>query len=165
MPKPQNKIELLELGQKNFIRLTDLVDSCTEADLKKEFPKELLNRNLTDVLAHVHHWHTLMLSWYLIGMKGGKPNMPAEGYTWKQLPALNLKIRSTYQFQKHADIVPLLLRSYTDVRQLIQNHTYEELFEKKKYHWTGSTSLAAYFISNTSSHYDWAYKLIKKSLK
>ena len=37
--------------------------------------------------------------------------------------------------------------------------------EKKKYKWTGSTSLGAYLVSATSSHYDWAYKLIKKCLK
>lgn len=38
-----------------------------------------------------------------------------------------------------------------------------ELFEKKRYKWTGTTLLGAYFVSATSSHYDWAYKLIKKA--
>ena len=41
----------------------------------------------------------------------------------------------------------------------------DELFEKKRYKWTGSTSLGAYLVSATSSHYDWAFKLIKKCLK
>ena len=41
----------------------------------------------------------------------------------------------------------------------------EELFTKKKYHWTGSTSLGSYLVSATSSHYDWALKLIRKSIK
>ncbi|MEL6140134.1 MAG: ClbS/DfsB family four-helix bundle protein, partial [Bacteroidota bacterium] len=33
------------------------------------------------------------------------------------------------------------------------------------YAWTGTTSLGAYLISSTSSHYDWAYKLIKRCKK
>ncbi|HOP45228.1 MAG TPA: ClbS/DfsB family four-helix bundle protein, partial [Flavobacteriales bacterium] len=41
----------------------------------------------------------------------------------------------------------------------------EELFEKKRYRWTGSTSLGAYLVSATSSHYDWALKLIQKVLR
>jgi hypothetical protein len=48
---------------------------------------------------------------------------------------------------------------------MIEKHTDEELFEKKKYPWTGSTSLGAYFISATCSHYLWAYDLIRKWLK
>ncbi|WP_245535057.1 ClbS/DfsB family four-helix bundle protein [Leadbettera azotonutricia] len=31
----------------------------------------------------------------------------------------------------------------------------------QKYPWTGTTSLRAYFIYNTSSHYEWGLKTIK----
>jgi hypothetical protein len=48
---------------------------------------------------------------------------------------------------------------------LICQHSDQELFEKKKYAWTGTTSLGAYLISATSSHYDWATKLIKRAKK
>lgn len=37
----------------------------------------------------------------------------------------------------------------------------EALFSKGFYSWTGTTTLGAYFISNTSSHYDWAIKKLK----
>ena len=33
------------------------------------------------------------------------------------------------------------------------------------YHWTATTSLGSYLVSATSSHYDWALKLIRKSIK
>ena len=35
------------------------------------------------------------------------------------------------------------------------------LQRKKKYEWTGTTSLGSYFISATSSHYDWGLKTVK----
>lgn len=40
-----------------------------------------------------------------------------------------------------------------------------ELFENKKFDWTGNTTLGSYFISSTASHYDWAIKKIKQSQK
>jgi hypothetical protein len=45
--------------------------------------------------------------------------------------------------------------------ELIGKHTDEELFTKKRYGWTGSTSLGAYLVSATSSHYDWALKTLR----
>ena len=55
--------------------------------------------------------------------------------------------------------------SYTEVQAIIKKHSEKDLFAKKKFNWTGTTSLAAYLISATSSHYDWALKLIKKAKK
>ena len=59
----------------------------------------------------------------------------------------------------------LFQKSFEKVFSIIEKHTDEELFTKKKYKWTGSTSLGSYLISATSSHYDWALKLMKKELK
>jgi hypothetical protein len=46
---------------------------------------------------------------------------------------------------------------------LIEAHTDAELFTKKLYPWTGTTSLGAYLISSTSSHYDWAMKKLRQA--
>lgn len=165
MPKPRTKEELLKLGQDKYNELVSLVHSFSDNDISKEFPLGTLNRNVRDVLAHLHHWHLLMLDWYSVGMNGKKPNMPAEGYTWQGLPALNREIRKKYQRFEIDEVRVLLNKSYGKVRKIIDSHTNEELFEKKRYNWTGTTSLGAYLISNTSSHYSWAIKLIKRSIK
>nr|WP_273568519.1 ClbS/DfsB family four-helix bundle protein [Maribacter sp. Hal144] len=93
MPRPKTKDKLLELSQKSFDKLNDLVDSFATKELNKEFPEGYLNRNIKDVFAHLHHWHLLMLEWYTIGMGGNKPDMPAKGYTWKTLPDFNREIQ------------------------------------------------------------------------
>ncbi|MDR1213109.1 MAG: ClbS/DfsB family four-helix bundle protein, partial [Propionibacteriaceae bacterium] len=41
-------------------------------------------------------------------------------------------------------------------------HTNDELFSRGVYPWTKSTTLGAYFVSATSSHYDWAMKKLRK---
>lgn len=165
MPRPTTKDELLTLSEKNYTKLIDFVDALSSEEKITEFPKGTMNRNIRDVLGHLHHWHLMMLSWYEVGMKGHKPDMPAKGYTWKTTKDLNLTIWKQYNSTPLEQIKTSLYESHQHVQQLIQKHTNDELFEKKHYHWTGSTSLGAYLISATSSHYDWAYKLIKKAKK
>ena len=41
----------------------------------------------------------------------------------------------------------------------------DELFTKGIYKWTRGTSLGSYFVSSTSSHYDWALKKLKAHQK
>jgi hypothetical protein len=105
----------------------------------------------------------MFLKWYNVGMAGSKPEMPAKGYTWKTLPDLNAKIQAMYTTTNLASAKNFLEESFETVLKTIKSHSNEELFTKKKYPWTGSTSLGAYAISATSSHYDWATKLIKKA--
>ncbi len=165
MPRPTNKTELLSLSQKSYKDLNNFVDSFPDEDKNREFPAGTLNRNIRDVIAHLHHWHLLVLEWYSIGMKGEKPEMPAKGYTWKTTPELNKTIWEKYRSTDLQTARKLLDKSFKEVLSLIEKHTNEELFEKKKYKWTGSTSLGAYLVSCTSSHNDWALKLMKKAMK
>jgi hypothetical protein len=165
MPRPKTKDELQHLSQANFEKLFALIHSFGPTELEGEFPPGTLNRNIRDVLAHLHHWHKMMLEWYEVGMRGEKPAMPAKGYTWKTTSDLNHWIRDQYAQTPLETVVQLVNESHQAVGGLINKHSNEELFEKKRYPWTGSTSLGAYLISATSSHYDWAMKLIRKYKK
>ncbi|MDR9365005.1 MAG: ClbS/DfsB family four-helix bundle protein [Balneolaceae bacterium] len=165
MPRPKTKEQLLKLSRKNYKKLNDLINSFPAEEQRADFPEGTMNRNISDVLAHLHHWHLMFLDWYYVGMKDEKPEMPATGYSWKSLPDLNKKIWEDYKDMDLEDALKLLEESFEEVQKIIQRHTEKELFEKKHYRWTGSTSLGAYLVSATSSHYDWAYKLIKKAKK
>ena len=165
MPKPKTKKELIEQSQLNYRSLIILVNSYSPEEIHQDFPEGTLNRNIRDILAHLHHWHILLLGWYEVGMKGEEPDMPAKGYTWRTLPELNKIIWQKYQNTNLAEAKNLLDGTYSKVQALIARHTNTEIFEKKKYKWTGSTSLGAYLILNTSSHYNWAIKQIKKAKK
>lgn len=165
MPRPKTKQHLLELSKLNFDKLFDYIEALPQDEQIKEFPEGSLNRNIRDLLTHLHHWHLMMLDWYAVGMSGKKPNTPAEGYTWKDLPALNIVINEKYKGTTLEESKSLVKDSYDQVRQLVNNHSCEELFEKKRYKWTGTTSLSSYLISATSSHYDTVFKLLKKFRK
>ncbi len=165
MARPNNKEELLKQSKSNYLQLLDFIHSLSPKKLNTKFPEGYLNRNIRDVLAHLHEWHLMMISWYKVGMNGEKPDIPAKGYTWKTTPDLNREIWKKYRETKLEEVMDMLSSSFQDIQNLIEAHTDEDLFEKKRYKWTRSTSLGAYLVSASSSHYDWALKLIKKCLK
>lgn len=164
MPRPKNKTQLLELSKANFQKLLAKIDHLSPEERSSEFSHDSLYRNVRDVLAHLHHWHVLFLGWYEIGMKGQKPDMPAEGYSWKTVPLLNKAIHQKYKKSSLNEVRTAFESSFKNIDQIIEQHTEEELFEKRRYKRTGTTSLASYLISASSSHYDWAIRFLKKSL-
>ncbi|EAE8347017.1 ClbS/DfsB family four-helix bundle protein [Listeria monocytogenes] len=165
MVRPKNKEELLQQSATSYQKLMDLIDSIPKEKQQLAFPFEDRDKNIRDVLVHLHEWHKMALKWYEVGMREEKPFMPAEGYTWKTTPALNLVIWQKYQTTGLEEAKKLLADTHHEEMRIIAVHSNEELFTKKYYKWTNTTSLGAIFISSTSSHYDWAIKKIRKFKK
>lgn len=162
MPRPKSKADLLNLSKKLFDELLIKCDQW-EQEQGVEFSTPTMNRNPRDVLAHIHAWQLMYLDWHTIGMSGVQPDMPAKGYTWSQSPALNKKIWEGCQELELQEVKEFLKESHWQILELAQSMSEEELFERKRYPWTGTTFVAQYMISALSSHYDWGIKMIKKA--
>ena len=143
----------------------DYVASLSPEQQEATFPEGTMNRNIKDVLAHLYHWHLMVLDWYKVGMAGQTPHIPAQGYNWRQLPALNKKIWEQYRHTPLQEAITHFESTHEQIMALVAQHSNEELFERARYAWTGNNALGAYLVSCTSSHYDWAIKLIKKAQK
>jgi hypothetical protein len=163
MARPKTKPELLESARREFQLLLQKVKEVPDDSLAESGVCE--DWSVKDILAHLHAWHMLFLTWYQLGMSGEKPAMPAPGYNWKQTPELNQIIFEEYQDQEYDFILDSLRESHQEIIAIIEKHSDQEIFTKKLYKWTGSTSLGSYLVSNTSSHYAWGYDLIRKWLK
>ncbi|MCL2044155.1 MAG: ClbS/DfsB family four-helix bundle protein [Treponema sp.] len=164
MARPTNKKSLLELAESNSNKLLEFIGELPDEFKSKTFKNNELNerdKTIADVICHLHEWHLMMETWYKVGMSGKKPAIPAEGYTFQTLPKLNQRIWEKYKGTELKKSITMFKKSYKDVMALIEKHNDDELFTKKKYQWTGTTSLGSYFISATSSHYDWGLKTIK----
>ncbi|WP_017472932.1 ClbS/DfsB family four-helix bundle protein [Amphibacillus jilinensis] len=165
MARPKSKVELLEAAEHNYQALLTLINTMTDVQQNGTFPFEDRDRNIRDVLVHLHEWHNMMKQWYQVGMSGKKPIMPREGYSWKTTAELNHAIWLHYQDTDLQTAKALLAHSHNEMFCLIDRHSNEELFTKKYYQWTNTTSLGSYLVSATSSHYDWAVKKLKKYKK
>ena len=64
-----------------------------------------------------------------------------------------------------ADLIQAANDQFAKLWTLIGEMSDEELLAKGVFDWTGTTTLGSYCVSATSSHYNWAFKDIKKALK
>lgn len=166
MARPQTKEALLEAAELNFKKLKDYIESLTEEERNATFILEDRDKNLRDVLGHLIEWHKMLEEWYQVGViENGMPDIPGKGYTWKTTPELNYKIWESYQATPLEKTLEEINQTHDHLVSHIYNHTQEELFDRKVYPFTKSTTLGAYFISATSSHYDWALKKLRKQYK
>ena len=165
MPRPKTKSELLEAGNKMNQKLWKLIDSMTDNQRDTTFNFEDRDRNLRDVLIHLYEWHVLLLKWIKSNTSGEKKAFLPDGYNWKTYPKMNLEFWEKHQSTKLGESEMLFKNSHEKVMSLINKFSNEELFTKKYFDWTGTTSLGSYCVSATSSHYEWAIKKLNKHLK
>ncbi|AEE47267.1 ClbS/DfsB family four-helix bundle protein [Cellulomonas fimi] len=174
MPRPTTKDQLLAAAASRFDALTALIDSMTddERDAAFDFAPDhrrteahwSRDKNLRDVLVHLHEWHLLLLEWVATNERGvARPFLP-EPYTWKTYGQMNEEIWARHQATPLPHARELLDSSHARVTEMIERFTDAELFEKQHFAWTGTTTLGSYCVSATSSHYDWAAKKLRVHL-
>ena len=163
MARAQNKQQLLDFGEREFNRLMDLVGGLTPDRRDKEYVFD--NRTVKDIIAHLLAWQLLEMKWYQEGMDEKKPAIPALGYTFKDAPKLNEKLYQEYKSISWDDLITKLTKTHNQLMNIVNKHTDDELSTKKKYAWTGSTSITCYLASALSSHYVWGIDLIRKHFK
>ena len=162
MARPTTKQSLIVAANGEFEKLWKLIDSLPEEKQNATFAFEDRDRNIRDVLVHLHEWHQLLLKWIRSNRAGNVANFLPDPYNWKTYPQMNVEFWKKHQSTPLTEAKIVLKTSHSEVMQVIDSFSDEELFTKKYFPWTGTTSLGSYCISATSSHYDWAMKKIKQ---
>lgn len=165
MARATTKEELNQASNINFTKLFSLINSLSTEDQEGIFQFEDRDRNIRDVLIHLYEWHQLLLRWIKSNQADSVLPFLPDAYNWKTYPAMNVEFWKKHQSTSFIESVSLLESSHIEVMKLIDSFSDEQLFTKKYYPWTGTTSLGSYCTSSTSSHYDWAIKKIKKYKK
>jgi hypothetical protein len=162
VPRPTTKTDLLEQSARQYAAVIATVEAMMPEKRTAEFAFEDRDRNVRDVVGHLHEWHLMMLGWYAEGMAGGRPAIPAPGHTWRTLPALNAEIWRRCQDVDLDATLGRFRQTHGELQALIESLDDAELWEKRRFAWTGSTSLGAFLVSCTSSHYVWALKKLRR---
>ncbi|MDR2146947.1 MAG: ClbS/DfsB family four-helix bundle protein [Tannerella sp.] len=175
MPRATTKKDLQTAANEQFDKLWKLIDSMSDEQQNATFAGEMASagkemhwsrdKNVRDVLVHLYEWHQLLRNWTYANRNGAaKPFLP-EPYNWKTYPAMNVEFWKKHQNTPLIDAKRMLKESHKEVMALIETFSDNELFAKKTFVWTGSSTLGAYCVSATSSHYDWAIKKLKIHIK
>ena len=102
-----------------------------------------------------------MLRWVWSNQNGdSKPFIP-EPYNWKTYGDMNVKFWEKHQDTTLEEAREMLEKSHKEVLELADEFSNEQLFSKGVFKWVGGSVLGSYFVSVTSSHYDWAMKKLK----
>ncbi|MHB8107348.1 MAG: isochorismatase family protein [Candidatus Cryosericum sp.] len=163
MPKPTNKRELLDEAQREYEALIKQVTGFTVKELVR--PGVIGEWSIKDILAHLLEWQRMCLGWYEAGLRGEKPSLPAKGYNWSQLPALNQDIYERHKDAKLDTIRSQLEASHKHMLDVAGSLSEEELFTAGRHKWTGVSTLASYIDANTGAHYRWAQTGIRRGTK
>ncbi len=174
MARPTTKTDLINAGNDKYQKLIDLINSISEKDREGLFEfvtgneKEAhwkRDKNIRDVLIHLHEWHNLLLNWVDSNQAGIEKQFLIDGYNWRTYGAMNVAFWEKHQGTSFEYSLKLLEDSHLKVMTLAETFSNDDLFSKGVYTWVGGSTLGSYFVSATSSHYDWAIKKIRKYKK
>ena len=174
MARPTTKADLLTAAAENYEKLNVMIDGLTQAEMDTPFDfsnsakKEAhwkRDKNLRDVLIHLYEWHQLLLTWVHANLRGDNWPFIPKPYNWKTYGDMNVAFWKKHQETTLDEAKSLFAGSHAEVMALAETFSNEELFSKGVFAWVGGSTLGSYFVSNTSSHYDWAMKKLKAHKK
>jgi len=163
MPRQATKIQLLneiyeERGKLETLLKTIPIEVFSTIKVQGEWTTKVM-------LSHLIAWEQMVILWVLSGKQGAIIPIPAEGFKWSELPALNAKIYNEHKDELLEDVQKKFLDSYQQTLELLNSISEKDLFTPGLYKWQNKNTLAAYFKSCMRSHYLWARKEISKGLK
>lgn len=175
MGRPKSKTDLISAAQINYKKLNELIVSMSKkelntpfdfsADVNKKEAHWKRDKNLRDILVHLYEWHQLVLNWVSSNMKGeDRPFLPPP-YNWKTYGDMNVEFWNKHQCTPLEEADKMYKKSHENVLKLAETFSDKELFTKDIFPWVGGSTLGSYFVSVTSSHYDWAIKKLKAHQK
>lgn len=162
MEKPTTKQALLEMSQQGFNELMTILEDLSAKERIREWKTNERDKNMRDVIYHLHAWHELMLWWVQILLEGGKPELPKRGYTWDDLDELNHEIWLEAQKHPFMDALELFENSHNASMEVIQNLTDEHIFTP--YFQAFNHAIIGLLDGCMNDHYQWAIKTVKLHL-
>lgn len=175
MARPTTKEDLIISAKENYEKLNELISKLSEkelntpfdfsADVKKKEAHWKRDKNLRDILIHLYEWHMLILNWVNSNQNGEEKPFIPKPYNWKTYGDMNVEFWKKHQNTPLEKAKKMLNKSHKDVLVLAEKFSNKELFSKNIFKWVGGSTLGSYFVSSTSSHYDWAIKKLKAHQK
>jgi hypothetical protein len=163
MSRPLNKSQLLAIIQKEYTALERFIAPLTAGQLAHApLPGAWA---VKDILSHLYEWQQMLFTWYETSLRGETPAVPAPGYKWSQLPALNQHIYEKYHDLTAEQALAQFRESHKKAIDFIENLSDVDLTQPGLYAWMNQNMLMAYLNSTTAAHYVWALKEAKKVLK
>ena len=163
MPRPATKADLIAESEIEYAALEKLLADLTPEQMSA--PGAMGEWAVKDVLAHLAEWQAMFFTWYEAGLRGETAPMPAPGYKWNQLPALNQAIYLRFRDLSADEALERFRSSHRRTLELVHMLSEEELTQPGRCAWAGKHPLCGFISSNCGSHYRWARTGLRKKKK
>ncbi len=165
MGKRLAKKELLQEIRLERGKLDDLLKQLTPRQMTR-VGATMAGWSVKDILGHLIGWQKMDFVWLAAGKQGTVPELPAPGFTWKDIRALNEQIYRAHRRRSLNAVLADYASHHQQMLEMIDQVTDSELVTTGHFNWTGTTwTLSDYIRANTASHYRWASKHIRKFIK
>ena len=161
MKKPTTKQELLDSSKKGFELLMATIDRLPAKERVKEWKTQDRDKNIRDVIYHLHAWHELLIHWLNILHEGGKPALPKGGYTWDDLDELNHELWLEAQKHPLMDTLERFETSYQTCMKACQGLSEDQIF--KPYFPMFNHPIIGLLDGCMADHYAWAFSKLKEN--
>lgn len=162
MTKPTTKAQLLSEAEQERERLLALIRPLTAEQKTRPILGEW---SVKDILAHLTAWNQMMLGWIETSQRGETPAVPAPGFNWGQMDALNQQIYERHRDRPLEEVEAEFLRVDEQARAKIDSFEETDLFRPGLYPWMNKNALVTYFHANMGGHYTWAQNQIRRRVK
>ena len=174
MPNPTTKQELLASIADSYAQLNEQIAKMSEAEIAAPFnfaadPKKCgvrwqYDRCLRDLLIHIYEWQVLMRI-FVQNIREGHPKDYLPDEYRKNYHEMDKMLVEKHQNTTLEEAKSLLQQTHEEMLLLAESFSEEELFTKGFFKNTYTTSMAAYFVSVTTSPYGQAVKMLKTHQK
>ncbi|WP_291377420.1 ClbS/DfsB family four-helix bundle protein [Demequina sp.] len=154
---PLGHAQIIDAGNAGLSRVLAITDAHPAEHLGEAW----LERTTTDLLSHLHAWHLLFEGWVEADQAGNTVAYPAEGYSWRDLDALNESLYTFHRAREHAQTRALLVESHERVCATIRALPEVELTTPQSREWLGDESLGDVAHECLGAHYEWALGILE----
>lgn len=159
---PRDRLHLIALIDSQFAKLWDLIEPLTKDEALFTVDDDF---TIKDLIAIRVWWSAALVKWIKAGQKNKTMAIPAEGYTWRDTPALNREIAQESRTKSFPSLRKNLATNKDHVLALVSELTDNELEQLGVYDWTGKWPVMRWVSVSTSSQYAGAVRQIRKALK
>jgi hypothetical protein len=162
MAQPRTKAQLLTATEKERDALQVLLSRLSPEDMVRP---GAYGWSAKDHVAHLSEWERMLFGWYEAGWRGEEPAVPAEGYTWASMDALNQRLFERHRDDPPAHVLADWQQTARQLQLLAEQVSEADLFTPNRFAWTGRGTLASFFFECGANHYRWSTEQIRRGLK
>lgn len=159
MPAAQSKADLIAVTEKDWAKLSKLLDGVPEEVARLQDDDRW---SIKDVVAHRAHWIGLFFQWL---DEGEAAETPDHGVKWNQLKPYNAAMREKYAHKSWAEARAWLTTEHERLLQFIESSDDAALYGDPMPGGNGKWTTGRFAEASGPSHYRSAAKFVRATLR